>query len=138
MPTFRIFPSRFFPLDEFEGAEGFGLLVGAEAEVVDEVIVEVVDSHPLLLLAEFPLLVLGALEHPRGQLCGDGVFAPGVARDQGHANELFAPKAVIGKGRVEIGESPVEERIDEPLERLHVDRSLIVLVEERQAHAAES
>jgi hypothetical protein len=79
-----------------------------------------------------------ALEHPRGQLGGDGVFAPGVALDQGLANELFAPKAVIGKRRVEIGESSVEERIDEFIERLHVNRRLIVFVEERQSHAAEA
>jgi hypothetical protein len=60
-----------------------------------------------------------------------------MALDQSLANELFAPKAVIGKSRVEIGKSPVEERINEPLERLHIDRSLIDLVEERQSHAAE-
>jgi hypothetical protein len=60
-----------------------------------------------------------------------------MALDQGLAKELFAPKARIGKGRVEIGESPVDERIDERLECLHVDRSLIVPVEERRSHPAE-
>ena len=129
-----------------------GLLLGAElpqavlleagreglAQIVQQVVVEVIHAALRQGGVEHGAGLLGVLGKPGRQLRGDGERFARVALHKGLAKGPFRLAAVVAAGGIEVGEPRVHEDIHELANFVDVDGRGIIRFRQRQAHEPES
>ena len=128
-----------------------GLLLGAKvpqavllearcerlAQVVQQIVVEVVDAALAQRLVEHSPRVLRVFGQPRRQLGGDGERVARIALDQRLPQRPLRLAAVIAARRVEVGEAGIHEDVHQLTALVDVDGRRIVRVLKRQPHEPE-
>ena len=125
-----------------------GLLLGAEvpqavlvegsreglAQVVQQVVVEVINPALAQRLVEHGPSVIGVLGEPRGQLRGDLEGVTGIAFHQRLPQRPFRFPIVVAASGIEVRETGPHEPVHQLAASLDVDGRRIVLIRQRQPH----
>ena len=128
-----------------------GLLLGAElpqavlleagrerlAQIVQQVVVEVIHAALRQGGVEHGAGLLGVLGKPGRQLRGDGERFARVALHKGLAKGPFRLAAVVAAGGIEVGEPRIHEDVHELADLVDIDGRGIIRIPERQAHEPE-